>query len=90
MTIYDEMTIMINVRCFAAARERAERSEERRGVPRASTIADLKRSLYQQHPSLEALDPYLRWAVNHEFISDDEHILQPDDEVALIPPISGG
>ena len=90
MTTHDETMIMINIRFFAAARERADRSEERRGIPRASTVADLKRSLYQQHPSLEAIDPYLRWAVNHEFISGDEHVLQPNDEVALIPPISGG
>ena len=42
------------------------------------------------HPSLEELAPYLRWAINHEFVDEDSHLLSSGDEVALIPPISGG
>ena len=33
--------------------------------------------------------PGLRWAVNRDFVTAD-HLLQPGDELAFLPPISGG
>ena len=43
----------------------------------------------EQHPSLETILPYCRFAVDHEFISDD-YAITADHELALIPPVSGG
>ena len=85
-----EYKSQIKVRFFAAARERAHRSEEMFVLPESHTLGALKRALYLRYPTLEPLDPYMSWAVNHELITQDEYHLNAGDEVALIPPISGG
>jgi molybdopterin converting factor subunit 1 len=52
------------------------------------TIATLRKSLYERYPALERLNS-LAIAVNSAYAEDDL-LLQPGDEVVLIPPVSGG
>jgi len=53
-----------------------------------ATVADLKASLTQQFPRFEQLAS-LRVAINTEY-ADDTATLHPNDEIVLIPPVSGG
>ena len=53
-----------------------------------SSVADLKTSLELSYPKLKALASYLV-AVNNEYAGDDLP-LDIRDEVAIIPPVSGG
>jgi molybdopterin converting factor subunit 1 len=47
-------------------------------------------SLLAEHdPALASLRPTIRLARNGEFLRDDETV-RPGDEIALIPPVSGG
>ena len=41
-------------------------------------------------PASEAVILASRFAVNQHYIQDFEHVLQASDEIALIPPVSGG
>ena len=52
------------------------------------TIADLRRELLQKYPALESLRS-LMVAVNNVY-AEDSAILADTDEIALIPPVSGG
>jgi molybdopterin synthase sulfur carrier subunit len=52
------------------------------------SVRDLKEWLYLEYPDMKALQSLLI-AVNEEY-GDDNYILQSSDEVALIPPVSGG
>lgn len=52
------------------------------------TVGELRAALYARHPQLEQLRSLL-FAVNHAY-AEDHIVLQPGDEVALIPPVSGG
>ncbi len=52
------------------------------------TVAALLRQLEQDYPALEGLAS-LRVAVNSEYASAQTPIT-PQDEVVLIPPVSGG
>lgn len=45
--------------------------------------------ILQLHPDLALLHPVIRLARNGEFATADT-IFQPGDEIALIPPVSGG
>ncbi len=54
----------------------------------ANTVAGLKTSLETSYPKLKALASYLV-AVNNEYAAD-EYVLDTRDEVAIIPPVSGG
>lgn len=52
------------------------------------TVADLKQQLETIYPRLGKLASYMV-AVNDEYVTDD-YILKATDEVAIIPPVSGG
>ena len=52
------------------------------------TVGDLKSWLNVQYPAMEPLNA-LAIAVDHSYAEDDE-ILHSGQEVALIPPVSGG
>ena len=56
------------------------------GLP--ENVGDLRQMLMERYPELRTITS-LRVAVNNEFASDNTAI-QPKDEVALIPPVSGG
>jgi molybdopterin converting factor subunit 1 len=79
-------TITVDVRFFAVLRERA--GTERRSVelPGRSTVADLRAHLREWLPELP--DGYAV-AVGLSYATPDR-VLEDGDEVALIPPVSGG
>ena len=57
-------------------------------LPDASTVLDFKSLLKKKYPQLENLDSYAI-AVNESYATGDL-ILNENDTVAVIPPVSGG
>lgn len=57
-------------------------------LPPGSTVATLKANLSRQFPDFQRLAS-LSVAVNTEYASDDQ-ALREQDEIVLIPPVSGG
>ncbi len=53
-----------------------------------NSVGDLRKTLSSQFPKLNKLNS-LFIAVNQEYAADDKPILV-SDEIALIPPVSGG
>ncbi len=53
------------------------------------TADELWQNVLQRHPDLALLRPAIRLARNGAFASA-ETVFQPGDEIALIPPVSGG
>jgi len=51
-------------------------------------VGDLKTALEERYPRLKLLKSYMV-AVNNAYVSDEQIIL-PTDEIAVIPPVSGG
>lgn len=79
----------VDVRYFAAAREAVGLEGESLTLPTGSTIAALRERLFALHPDLRALAAGLRFAVGERF-EDPDAALVEGDQVALIPPVSGG
>lgn len=80
----------LTVRLFAVCRERA--GADRIEVEIAGDSADLpalKAAIAEASPALSPLLPIVRVAVNQGFASPGDRV-QEGDEVALIPPVSGG
>jgi molybdopterin converting factor subunit 1 len=74
----------VRIRLFAMLRERAGTSELTLDLPDGARVRD----------ALAAVDDLagglpLVMAVNREY-ADEDAVLAPDDELALIPPVSGG
>ena len=79
----------VRVRFFATLRERAGASEIERVLDRPSTVAELWELLCTEHPKLAGFGGRIAFAVNQEYV-DSKMTLQDNDEVAFIPPVSGG
>lgn len=80
----------VKVRLFAICRERARAEVVEVEAPGETTsIEGLKAALAAAEPALAPLLPVVRIAVNHAF-ADADTVVCAGDEVALIPPVSGG
>ncbi|OWK45133.1 Molybdenum cofactor biosynthesis protein MoaD / Molybdenum cofactor biosynthesis protein MoaE [Fimbriiglobus ruber] len=58
-------------------------------LPAGATVANLRRALTTSYPDLASLLERCAIAVNHDFAVDDT-VLGDRDEIAVIPPVSGG
>ena len=79
----------IQVKLFARAKEIAGSDSLLLTLPEQSTVADLKRQLGEQFPALRVLLPHLMVSIDSEF-AFDEMVLNPQQEIACFPPVSGG
>ena len=77
------------VRLFAMLREKAGTPGLALELPDASTVADLRAEMSRLFPGLPVSAPTTMVAVNAEY-AEETHLLHDGDEVALIPPVSGG
>lgn len=76
----------ITVRLFASFADVLGTSHATVSVPEPATVAGLRMALSAISPKF-ALRPLV--AVNEEY-AGDEQFISPSDEVAVIPPVSGG
>jgi molybdopterin converting factor subunit 1 len=79
----------VAVKLFAAGRELAGAAECVLELDDAATVAEVRRKLVEQCAALAPLVPRSLVAVNADYAADATP-LQAGDEVALIPPVSGG
>ena len=79
--------ICVHVRLFASYREAARTSRLDLALPDGARVSDLIHQLAADLPSLLAARGMV--AVNHTYVGADT-LLRDGDEVALIPPVSGG
>lgn len=83
----DPSTIRVRVRCFASVRECLGQDVFDVDLAIGTSVAQLLALLARQAPALERLP--LAFAVNRDY-ARSETVLRDGDEVAFIPPISGG
>ncbi len=81
--------IQVRVRFFAGHRDIVGQPEITRALEPGATMASLWEQLATDYPPLQGYTGRLIYAVNQEF-SDSSTLLQDGDEVAFIPPVSGG
>jgi molybdopterin converting factor subunit 1 len=77
----------IKVRFFAAYREIAGTNQVELQFQEGAAVTDLLKRLKRDFAGLPGKG--FRVAINAEFVEASQ-IMQPGDEVALIPPVSGG
>lgn len=78
----------MRILAFGIAREILKGSESTLNVPDPSTAGEILVILKKEHPGLNALAS-LALAVNGTYAQATLRI-HPSDEIALIPPVSGG
>jgi molybdopterin synthase catalytic subunit len=81
--------VTIRIRLFAMQRELAGTRELAVELAAGATVEAAWAALVARHPVLAAGRPAVRFAVNGEY-AGPETLLGDGDEVAMIPPVSGG
>lgn len=85
----ENKVLRVTVRLFAAAKELARISETALELPIGAVAGDVLVATVSNYPALKALQPYVRLAVNEAYV-DLEWKLRNGDEIAILPPVSGG
>jgi len=83
------MSDRVTVRVFARMREIMGSDTVVVPVPAAATVSDLRRGLELLWPEAQGVLGKSAIAVNNEYAEPEQRI-GAGDEVALIPPVSGG
>jgi len=78
----------INILAFGIAKDIFGNSSISVELTNDATVYNLKYSLEKQYPRLKQLASYMI-AVNNEYALTEDTI-HPSDEIAIIPPVSGG
>ena len=79
----------VTIRLFARLRDLAGSGELTREIPGPATVLTVWRSLTTEIPSLGEYERTLSVAINAEY-SRMAAAVQDGDEVAFLPPVSGG
>jgi molybdopterin converting factor subunit 1 len=79
----------LTLRLFATLRERARTAQLRREFPEGTTVDEIWRKLVAEYPALRGHEGSVAFAVNREYVQGDFRP-RDKDEVAFIPPVSGG
>ena len=80
---------MIKVLLFGAAADRVGTRETELPVEDDVTLGELWPLLVERHPDLAPMRDTLAFAVNDEYAGAEDTV-SPGDEVAVLPPVSGG
>lgn len=80
--------MQLNILTFGIARDICGGSSLQLEVPEPFSAEQLRQLLTENYPRLKELASFLL-AVNEEFAETDT-MIRPGDEVAIIPPVSGG
>jgi molybdopterin converting factor subunit 1 len=81
--------VRVTVRLFARLRDIAGAAELAREVAAGSTIGTVWQQLVHDFPELAQYERSISSAVNADYARMD-HAVSEGDEVAFLPPVSGG
>ena len=79
----------IKVKLFAILRERVGESEITITVPTGITVNHLSSEILKKYPQLKSFNNKFVTSVNCKVTTGDT-VITSKDEVALLPPVSGG
>ena len=79
----------VRVKLFAVLRETCGVGDFTLELPHGATVADARRPLLERLPALRDHIDRCAYAVNQAYVKGETQ-LRDGDELALIPPVSGG
>jgi len=79
----------VSVKFFAIYRETVGQTQIQMEVDDGSTLGSLLDMVYDEHPKLRKWADSIVCSVNRKYAERDK-VLEDGDEVALLPPVSGG
>ncbi len=88
-TNVDSENDLIKVKLFGISTEIVGKREMTLLVPVGTTIGNLRKEITKLYPSLDVANIPFVFAVNHRVVTEDVPVTYLD-EIAILPPVSGG
>jgi len=79
----------LSIKLFASLRQAMRSEEITVNIDNETTVSQMKKIVFETFPNLKKLNIPFLVAVNHKYATDSD-VIGTKDEVALIPPVSGG
>jgi len=79
----------LSIKLFASLRQAMRSEEIMVDIVKEITVFQMKKIVFETFPNFKKLNIPFFVAVNHKYATDSD-IIGTKDEVALIPPVSGG
>ena len=79
----------LSIKLFASLKQVMTSDEIKINIDNEITVSQMKKIIFETFPNLKKLNIPFLVAVNHKFAKDSS-VIKSKDEVALIPPVSGG
>jgi sulfur-carrier protein len=79
----------LSVQFFSQLKQTVGTDEVVLDLAAGATVADLLAQLYRAYPALEKWDRNLLIGAGVDFV-DRQHVIQPNDQIAIMPPVQGG
>jgi len=79
----------LSIKLFASLRQAMRSDEITIDIDNEITVSQMKKIVFETFPNLRKLNIPFFVAVNHKYAVDSV-VIGTKDEVALIPPVSGG
>jgi len=79
----------LSVKLFASLRHAMNSDEIKINVGEDITVLKMKEILFETFPNLKKINLPFMVTINHKYAVDSD-IVRINDEIALIPPVSGG
>jgi sulfur-carrier protein len=79
----------VRAQFFAQLRDVSGVSDMTLELPEGATVADLLAELYGRTPELRRWEKNILLGSGVEFV-DRNHVLQSEEEIAIMPPVQGG
>lgn len=78
---------MLRIKLFAGIKHKIGKNEIILNLNRELKVKELVSIIKEQYPEIKEINFFV--SVNHEF-ADKEKVIKEGDEIALLPPVSGG
>jgi len=79
----------LSIKLFASLRQAMRTEEIKVDIDKEITVSQMKKIVFDSFPNMKKLNIPFFVAVNHKYATDSD-VIGTKDEVALIPPVSGG
>jgi len=79
----------VRVQFFSRLKDLVREPEADYDMQDGATVSDLLAELYACSPALRNWDSSILVGAGVDFV-DRDYVLQPDDQIAIMPPVQGG
>jgi len=79
----------LSIKLFASIRQAMNSNEIKINIDNEITVLQMKEIIFETFPNLKKLNIPFFVAINHKY-SKDSDVIDTNDEIALIPLVSGG